>query len=98
MTVKLNNIRKMSEDLAIVKDIVAKSDNMATIEVCNMYIELCGNIAQGIQEDATAKIINRIEPHKTNDDFQNHHSIAEGMNDPSYMQQLAYKKEIEDEK
>ena len=97
MTVKLET-NTLSADLIKVKAILAMTDSMATSEVCHLYIALCQQIAQGIVPDSTAKIMNRLEEqYYDSEDHSDRHSIAGHMNDPSDMQQVAFKKENEDE-
>ena len=97
MTVNLHS-ETLTTDLIKAKSILARTDNMATAEVCNMYIELCQQIAKGIVPDATAKIMNRLEEqYHDSEDHAKRHSIAGHMNDPSDMQQRKFDKENEDE-
>lgn len=96
-TVKID-IKPLNVDLAKVKAIHATTDNMATAEVCSLYIELCQQIAVGIVPDSTTKIMNRLEEaYHTSEDNPNRHSIAGHMNDSSDMQVLAFKKDNEDD-
>ena len=92
------NLRAMSIDLIKVKQIQTSTDNMATAEVCALYIELCQSIAEGIVPNATDKIMNRLkEEYYDSEDHVERHSIAGHMNDPSDMQTLRFKKENEDD-
>ena len=96
MTVNLDS-STLTTDLIKTKAILAMTDNMATAEVCHMYIELCQQIAQGIVPDATAKIMNRLkEEYHDSEDRPERHSIAGHMNDSSDMQILKFEKENED--
>ena len=91
------NIKQMSTDLIKVKAILALTDNMATAEVCNLYIALCQHIAAGIVPDSTTEIMQRLkEEFKDSEDRPERHSIAGHMNDPSDMQAIAFDKENED--
>ena len=97
MTVNLHS-DTLSTDLIKVKAILAMTDNMATAEVCHLYIGLCQEIAKGIVPDATTKIMNRLEEqYHDSEDHVKRHSIAGHMNDPSDMQQRKFDKENEDE-
>ena len=97
-TVKLD-IGSMTKDLMKVKVMLSMTDNMATAEVCNLYIELCQKVAQGIQfDEATGKVVEKMTQQiMDNKDRPSRHSIAGHMNDPSEMQQKAFKEENEDE-
>jgi len=91
--VKLD-IKELSVDLVKVKAILAMTDNMATAEVCNMYIELCQRISNGIEVDeVTGSIIKRMSH---NIDRANQHSISNHSNDPSETQRIAFEKENKD--
>jgi len=90
VTVDLN-IKQMSLDLIKVKAMAEMTDNMGTAEVCNLYIDLCQHIAQGIIPDATTEIMLRLkEQRRDSKDRSERHSIAGHMNDPSPMQLLAF--------
>ena len=92
MTVKLN-VESMSENLLRVKAIKDSSDSMGTAQVCNMYLDLCEQIAKGIvSDDMTGEIVKRME-RMDSQDRPHRHSISGHANDPSTMQQLAFEKE-----
>ena len=97
MTVNLDS-RTLTTDLIKVKAIHATTDNMATHEVCSLYIELCQQIAKGIVPDATSKIMKTLEEkHNDNIDRPERHNIAGNMNGPSEIQQIAFDKENNNE-
>lgn len=97
MTVKLKS-DTLTRNLIKVKHIKEVTDNLATMEVCDMFILLCQEISEGIVEDSTAKIMNRrAEEYHDSSDDPDRHSIAGHMNDPSEMQMLGFKKENEDD-
>lgn len=88
------NIKQMSSDLMKVKAIASVTDNMATAEVCNLYIELCQHIASGIIPDATTKMMERLkEEYYDSEDRPERHSIAGHMNDSDFAAKLTYEKE-----
>ena len=95
VNVKLN-VAGLTRGLQRAKDIVASSDNMATVEVANMYIELCEEIAEGVQTDPFTMSV--AEQQLDNMDRANRHSLAGHMNDPSIMQIMAFKEEEDDTK
>ncbi len=90
VNVKLN-VAGLTKGLQRAKDIVGSSDNMATVEVANMYIELCAEIADGIQVDPFTMSI--AEQQLDSIDRADRHSASGHMNDSSLGAKLAYKNE-----
>ncbi len=90
VNVKLD-VGGLTRGLQRAKDIVASSDNMATVEVANMYIELCTEIADGMQVDPFTMSV--AEQQLDSIDRADRHSIAGGMNNPSPMQVEAFEEE-----
>ncbi len=90
VNVKLN-VAGLTKGLQRAKDIVAGSDNMATVEVANMYIELCAEIADGIQADPFTMSL--AEQQLDNIDRIKRHSISGTMNNPSPIQIEAFNEE-----
>ena len=97
MTVNID-FKTVTTNLMKAKAILAATDNMATAEVCNMYIDLCVELASKREPDTTEKIMNRLEEqYYDSEDHSERHSIAGHMNDPSDMQLRKFEKENEDE-
>ena len=95
MTTKLNPIA-VRQGLQKVMSIKEKTDDIDTALVCQMYIELCEDIADGIVQDSTADIMDRLMSEKHgNIDSPTVHSISGGMNNPSERQIEAFKREQE---
>lgn len=94
MTVKMEmNPKTMNKNLQDVINILNTTDDAACVRVCNMYVELCQEIADGIQSDSTDVIMERLKKEKQdNIDRKNRHSISGHANDPSPMQKYAFKK------
>ncbi len=90
VNVKLD-ITPLAKGLQRAKDIAAMSDNMATVEMANMYIELCGEIAEGIQVDPFTMSI--AEQQLDSVDRAGRHSASGHMNDSSLGTKLSYKSE-----
>lgn len=97
MTVNID-FKTITSNLAKARAMLATTDSMATAEACNMYIDLCIEIAQNREKDTTEKIMNRLEEeYHDSGDHVERHSIAGHMNDPSETQQKAFDKENKDE-
>ena len=92
VNVKLD-VAGLAKGLQRAKDIVASSDNMATVEIANMYIELCAEIADGVQVDPFTMSI--AEQQLDNKDRFERHNINPA-NRPSLMQEQ-FNDYIEDE-
>ena len=97
MTVNID-FKTITSNLVKARAMLAATDSMATAEACNMYIDLCIEIAQNREKDTTEKIMNRLEDeYYDSQDHVERHSIAGHMNDPSEMQKHKFDKENEDE-
>ena len=88
-TVKID-VSALTGDLIRVKQILSGTDDMACAQVCNLYIELCVAISEGLVIDPLTKSI--AEQQMDGQDRSNRHSISGGMNNPSLIQEK-YKKE-----
>ena len=92
------DMKIMSIDLIKVKSILANTDNMATAEVCHLYIEMCQRFAVGIVPDSTATIMDRLKAeYHDNQDRDTRHSIAGHMNDSDRATKASYKKNTGEE-
>ena len=97
MTVNID-FNTVTKNLAKARAMLSTTDSMATTEACNMYIELCKDLATNREKDTTEKIMNRLEEqYHDSEDRADRHSISGHANDPSEMQKYAFKKENEDE-
>lgn len=87
----------LSADLIKVKQVNAHTDNMTTAMVCNLYIDLCTKIAEGIVPTSTSLIVKRLEAERKDAiDREERHNINVA-NRPSQMQIDKYEKENLDE-
>jgi hypothetical protein len=93
ITVKLDNLRGMTEDLIRVKEIEKSTDSMGTKQVCHLFIDLCESIAKGVVVDDFTMSI--VEQQMDALDRPDRHNVAGTMNRPSTMQQIAYEEEGE---
>ncbi len=63
-TVKIN-FKELTPDLVRIRSILAVTDSISTTEVCDMYLELCQKIAEGVVHDQFTKnfaeVIHKIE-------------------------------------
>ncbi len=85
------DISALTNDLVKVKSILAMTDNMATAEVANLYIELCVMIIDGMVIDPLTKSV--AEQQLDSQDYPNRHNINPA-NRPSLIQEK-YEKESE---
>ena len=88
-TIKLD-IAKLTPKLIVVKTIRDSTDNMTTAKVCNMYIDLCAEIANAVKPTVTGKIAEQMQD---NIDRTERHNVAGALNKPT-AEQIAI---VEDE-
>lgn len=95
--VKLN-VAALTPDLIKVKAMLKETDNMAVAMVCNMYIELCADIGEGIVPTSTSMIVKRMEAEKRDGMDRPYRHNINAANRPSTMQEIAFEKENKDKK
>jgi len=95
MTETKIDIGQLTKDLVKVKTIYESTDNLVTQSICQMYVELCEEIAKGITniDEFTMNIVKQDLAMHNNMDDPNRHNIAGGANSPSDMQKIAFELE-----
>ena len=93
------DVAKLTKDLEAVNNIAEKTDDVNCLYVCNMFKDLCTDIAQGaIYDKFTMAVAEAQREREDNSDHPERHNVAGSMNRPSLMQELAFKKGEKDEK
>ena len=93
MTTTKIDVAKIMISLTKVNEIADTTDNVECMLVCNMFKELCEDLASKMEYDDFTMAVAT----KTNSmDDEHRHNIAGGMNSPSVMQEIAFKEEEKD--
>jgi len=86
------DVTKLTEDLEKVKGIAGKTDDLDCMFVCNLFKDLCEEIAQGaIYDKFTMDVAKMMLEKQDNTDNPMRHNVAGSMNRPSLMQEVAFK-------
>jgi hypothetical protein len=94
ITTKLN-VKTLATDLQKVQRIAAATDDMDCLRIANLFIELCNEIAKGMIVDEFTMSL--VDEHRDSLDRAKRHSISGHMNDPSEMQEIAFRREHKDD-